>query len=182
MAIRSGAEYIASLRDGREVWLGGQRVEDVPTHPAFRGCVDTVAQLYDLQHDPAYADTLTYEEGGERYALSYHEPRQAADLERLRRMIELVARYSGATLARAPEYVPLILLGLCSIQDDLAHDHPEYGANLARYFAWCKATNVALSHSFTDPVVDRNRPESADAILRVVERRPDGVVVRGVRA
>jgi aromatic ring hydroxylase len=182
MAIRTGAEYIASLRDGREVWLGGQRVADVPAHPAFRGCVDSVARLYDMQHEPAYADILTFDAEGGRHALSYHETRSAADLVRLRRMIEFVARYSGGTLARAPEYVPLVLLGLCAIQDQLGRDNPYYATNLARYVAWCRATNVALSHSFTDPVVDRNRPESADAILRVVNRRADGVVVRGVRA
>jgi 4-hydroxyphenylacetate 3-monooxygenase len=45
MAITSGADYIESLRDGREVWLGGARVADVPTHPAFRGCVNTVGEL-----------------------------------------------------------------------------------------------------------------------------------------
>src|SRR5215204_1647160 len=126
MAIRTGAEYIESLRDGREVWLGGQRVTDVPTHPAFRGCVDSIARLYDMQHEPAYADILTFDAAGERHALSYREPRAAADLVRLRRMIEFVARYSGGTLARAPEYVPLILLGLCSIQDQLGQDNPAH--------------------------------------------------------
>src|SRR4051794_29303172 len=99
MGLRSGAEYIESLRDGREVWLGGQRVADVPSHPAFRGCVETVGQLYDMQQDPAYAETLTFQgDDGARAALSYCEPHSADDLRRLRRMIELVARFSGGTL------------------------------------------------------------------------------------
>ena len=66
MAISSGADYLESLRDGREVWLGGARVADVPTHPAFRGCVNTVAELYDMQRDPAYADLLTFDAGDGR--------------------------------------------------------------------------------------------------------------------
>jgi aromatic ring hydroxylase len=171
------------LRDGRDVWLGGQRVADVPTHPAFRGSIDTVARLYDMQHEPAYADLLTFQAAdGTPCALSYCEPRTAADLMQLRKMIEFIARYSGGTLARAPEYVPLILLGLCAIRDELGRENPAYPANLDRYFAWCRDHNLALSHSFTDPAVDRVRPESANAILRIVDRPPEGVVVRGVRA
>ncbi len=183
MAITSSEDYIESLRDGRDVWLGGWRVADVPTHPAFRGCVNTVGELYDMQRDPAYTEILTFDPGdGKRYARSYCAPHSTADLVELRRMIELIARFSGGTLARSPEYVPLILLGLLAIKDDLARTNPVYADNLERYTRFCRDNNLALSHSFTDPVVDRTRPESADAILRVVERRPEGVVVRGVRA
>lgn len=183
MTIRSGEAYIESLRDGRDVWLGGERVADVPAHPAFRGCVNSVGELYDMQRDPAYADLLTFDPGDGRRALkSYCAPRSAADLLEMRRMIELIARFSGGTLARAPEYVPLILLGLLAIKDDLGRTNPAYAANLERYTRLCRDNNLALSHSFTDPIVDRSRPESADTILHVVDRRPDGMVVRGVRA
>jgi aromatic ring hydroxylase len=171
------------LRDGRDVWLGGEPVADVPSHPAFRGCVNTVGDLYDMQRDAAYADLLTFDPGdGQRYPQSYCAPHSAADLLAMRRMIELIARVSGGTLARSPEYVPLILLGLLAIKDDLGQTNPAYVDRLERYTRFCRDNNLALSHSFTDPIVDRSRPESADAILRVVERRTDGMVVRGIRA
>ena len=183
MAITSGADYIESLRDGRDVWLGGRRVADVPAHPAFRGCVNSVGELYDMQRDPAYTDLLMFDPGnGGRALKSYRPPHSAADLIELRRMIELVARFSGGTLARSPEYVPLVLLGLLAIKDDLGSVNPAYAATLEAYTRRCRDHNLALSHSFTDPIVDRSRPESADAILRVVDRRPEGMVVRGVRA
>jgi len=51
--IRTGEEYKASLRDGREVWMSGERVEDVTTHPMFKPLVDVRAHIYDMQHDPA---------------------------------------------------------------------------------------------------------------------------------
>jgi anthranilate 3-monooxygenase (FAD) / 4-hydroxyphenylacetate 3-monooxygenase len=61
MGIRTGQQYIDGLKSrSREVWLRGQRVDDVTTHPAFRAQVQSIARLYDLQHDPAHADTLTY--------------------------------------------------------------------------------------------------------------------------
>src|SRR5262245_22210485 len=55
----TGAEYLESLRDGREVWIYGERVDDVTTHPAFRNSARSLAKLYDALHDPAQRDVLT---------------------------------------------------------------------------------------------------------------------------
>jgi 4-hydroxyphenylacetate 3-monooxygenase len=57
---RSGDEYVRGLRDGRTVLLNGERVPDVTTHPAFAAGIRTVAQLYDLAHDPANREVMTY--------------------------------------------------------------------------------------------------------------------------
>ena len=55
----TGAEYLESLRDGREVYIYGERVKDVTTHPAFRNAARTIARLYDALHDPKQQDVLT---------------------------------------------------------------------------------------------------------------------------
>ena len=55
----TGDEYIESLRDDREIYLYGERVKDVTTHPAFRNPVRMTARLYDALHDPAHRDVLT---------------------------------------------------------------------------------------------------------------------------
>src|SRR6185295_19451566 len=55
----TGAEYLASLRDEREVYIYGERVEDVTTHPAFRNSARSVARLYDALHDPKTKPILT---------------------------------------------------------------------------------------------------------------------------
>src|SRR5438309_8628410 len=55
----TGAEYLESLRDGREIWLYGERVKDVTTHPGFRNTARMIARLYDALHDPARKDVLT---------------------------------------------------------------------------------------------------------------------------
>ena len=51
----TGDEYIECIRDGREVWIYGERVKDVTTHPAFRNTARMIARLYDALHDPARA-------------------------------------------------------------------------------------------------------------------------------
>src|SRR5262249_42248709 len=55
----TGREYLESLRDGREIYIYGERVPDVTTHPAFRNAARTIARLYDALHDPATKDLLT---------------------------------------------------------------------------------------------------------------------------
>ncbi len=55
----TGAEYMQSLRDGREVYIDGERVADVTTHPAFRNSVRSIARRYDALHDPARQGLLT---------------------------------------------------------------------------------------------------------------------------
>src|SRR5215472_11084248 len=55
----TGAEYIESLHDGREVYFDGDRVTDLTTHPAFRNSIRSIARLYDALHDPKTRDLLT---------------------------------------------------------------------------------------------------------------------------
>src|SRR5262252_4522933 len=57
----TGQEYLESLKDGREIWIYGERVRDVTTHPAFRNTVRMIARLYDALHDPAHKGALTME-------------------------------------------------------------------------------------------------------------------------
>src|SRR5947208_13718449 len=57
----TGKEYLESLRDGREIWIYGERVKDVTTHPGFRNTARMIARLYDALHNPALQDVLTTE-------------------------------------------------------------------------------------------------------------------------
>ncbi|HKA53929.1 MAG TPA: 4-hydroxyphenylacetate 3-hydroxylase N-terminal domain-containing protein, partial [Candidatus Binatia bacterium] len=104
MPARTGAEYLRGLRErDAEVWLGNERVRDVTTHPALRRCAGSVAHLYDMQHDPALRDEMTYlsPTSGTRVGLSFITPRSLEDLQRRSRMMLHWARYSGGMLGRS---------------------------------------------------------------------------------
>ena len=58
--LRTGDEYRESLRDGRNVWIDGERVNDVTTHPAFKPLVDVRARMYDVTYSGQHADILNY--------------------------------------------------------------------------------------------------------------------------
>src|SRR5688572_24648705 len=107
MAVRRGEEYLESLRDGRRVWLAGERVEDVTAHPALAGCARSVAGVYDLQHSPEHQDLLTMRSPatGERVSLAYLLPQSIDDLGRQRRMYEHLVRRAGGVAARLPQHL-----------------------------------------------------------------------------
>ena len=65
--IRTGEQYIESIRDGRKVYVNGERVEDVPTHPMFKPLVDIRARIYDMAHDPDKAELLFSDEARARF-------------------------------------------------------------------------------------------------------------------
>ncbi len=89
-------EYLDSLRDGREVWIHGERVDDVTAHPAFRNSARSVARLYDALHDPAHKDVLTVEtdtgNGGFTHPF-FRAPTSAEDLVRGRDAIAAWQRH-----------------------------------------------------------------------------------------
>ena len=103
----TGDEYIDSLRDGREIYLHGERVEDVTTHPAFRNSVRMVARLYDGFHDEATADKLLVDtdtgSGGKTHPF-FKIPKSVDDLKDSRTAIETWARISYGWLGRSPDY------------------------------------------------------------------------------
>jgi aromatic ring hydroxylase len=89
MAVRQGKDYVEALRDGRQVWHAGRRIEDVTCHPGFAGTVATLASLYDLQHSTVYGPTMTTMWEGERTSYSYYPPTTAQELAAKRRNVEL---------------------------------------------------------------------------------------------
>jgi len=80
--LRTGKEHLESLRDGRVVYIGGEKVDDVTTHPAFRNAAATVAAIYDMKADPASRDTMSYQEDGGRHSIYFLRPRSRDDLQR----------------------------------------------------------------------------------------------------
>jgi 4-hydroxyphenylacetate 3-monooxygenase len=86
MAVRTGEQFLAGLRDGREVWLEGERVKDVTTHPKLARMAKTLAGIYDLQHDPKLHDEMTFK-----------SPSSGEDVAqtRLRNRSATLPRYAG---------------------------------------------------------------------------------------
>ena len=188
MPARTGEQFIGGLRaQPREVWLGGQRVGDPVTQPAFRHVVRSIAALYDLQHDPARRDEMTYvsPSSGERVGLSFLTPRTRDDLVRVRQMMKIWADYSGGMLGRSPDYLNRSLMAFAAAADYCGENDPRFARNLRRYYERVREQDLCLTHTLINPQANRSTgpagqadPHLAASLVRETDR---GIMIRGAR-
>ena len=190
----TGARYIESLKDGREVWLDGQKVSDVTAHPALTGMVHELARIYDLQHSAEFGEQMTFvsPETGNRCSLSWQLPACAEDLKRKRRNSEIWNEQSWGQLGRSPDILAPHIITLYNSREALAavkNPHCDFGENIANYHRHCLENDLFLTHALGDPQVDRSeQPQNEqravleeDIALHVVEETAEGVIVHGAK-
>ncbi len=117
--LRTGNEHLASIRDGRVIYVGSERVEDVTQHPAFRNAAQTVAALYDMKANPVLRDEMTFEEDGGRHAIYFLRARSREDLQR--RMIghQRIADFTYGMFGRSPDHVASFVTGMAMKPEEL---------------------------------------------------------------
>ena len=187
MAVRTGAQFLKGLQDGREVWLEGERVAEVTTHPKLARMAQTLASVYDLQHDSKFLQEMTFKSpsSGEPVALSYLIPETQDDLMRRRLALEIVAHDSYGMLGRTPDYVNIQLTAMRQMASLYGRNDPKYGENLIAYHEYVRENDLCLTHAFGHPQVNRGVGigELADPYiaLGIVNTNSEGVVVRGAK-
>lgn len=176
----TGDEYLESVRDGRSVYIDGEKVKDVTEHPAFRNSARSIARLYDALHDPDKADVLL---GEDRHGIVTHKffkPSYSADeLMGARGAIEAWARLSYGFMGRSPDYKAAFMATLGAAPEFYAPFTDSAEAWYRRYAEQA----LFLNHILINPPIDRNREvhEVEDVYLHAVEERDDGIVVRGAK-
>jgi aromatic ring hydroxylase len=189
----TGRRYVESLKDGREVWIDGRRVDDVTAHPAFKPMIGALARVYDLQNSPDYRDAMTFldPESGVRASISWLLPRSTADLRRKRRNSELWNELTWGQLGRSPDILAPYIISALHLKDEFSqvkHPRCDFGENLENYYKHCLRNDLFLTHALGDPQVDRSEQpqnerrkvrEDEEVALHVVEETKDGVIVTG---
>ncbi|SVE39272.1 uncharacterized protein METZ01_LOCUS492126, partial [marine metagenome] len=158
----NAARYKESLRDGREVWLDGEIVKDVTTHPAFASTIDELARIYELQHTDEYRDQMTFvsPESGVRCSISYLLPRNLEDLKKKRRNSEIWNQQAWGQFGRGPDLLPQFVLGMYNNREALSsvkNPHCDFGENIVNYHTYCQENDIFLTHALGDPQVDRSQ-------------------------
>ena len=168
----TGAEYLESLRDGREVYIYGERVEDVTTHPAFRNAARTIARLYDALHDPKQKDVLTCPTDTGSGAFTHKFFRVAHSREELigqRDAIAHWARLSYGWMGRSPDYKASLMNALGAN----AAFYEKFADNATHWYARSQNHVLFMNHAIVNPPVDRMK--AADQVKDVFirsRRRP----------
>jgi 4-hydroxyphenylacetate 3-monooxygenase len=179
-----GARYLESLRDGREVWYRGERIDDVTTHPVFARMAHEVARIYDMQHAPETRDIMTFEtDKGLRASYSYFLPTAPEHLLLRRANTEIWCREVFGMCGRLPDFCASMVVGYYDIRDELGKLSPELAGNPAAYLDYARDNDLVLSHGLHDPCMDKSlRPsQDPDRCVRVVKELDDGIIVRGAR-
>src|SRR5271154_4350707 len=185
MGIRTGKEFVASLRDDRTVYVNGARVKDVTEYPPFRGIVATMASLYDLQHERKAELTYASPKTGAPVAAGFMLAETLEAGEFRARAEEIRADYTLGLMGRMPDFCNAMVTDFMAARAHLGRREPRYAENLARYYEECRDGDFSLTHTLGDPQIDRSQgpAHQADpfAALRLVRETDAGIVVRGAK-
>ncbi|WP_159887428.1 4-hydroxyphenylacetate 3-hydroxylase family protein [Paenibacillus puerhi] len=182
-----GERFLQSLDDGRSVWLEGKRVESIRQHPAFRGTLSTIRDLFDTLDDPALRDQVGYKaEGREPYAHSaFLVPYTAEQLAQRSRSFAFWSAQTHGMMSRLSDYARSIVTGWYAARRRLNELDPGFERKITAYYEHARDHDLFLTTAIIDPQIDRSGSlddsRIADRYLHVVRETEDGIIVRGAK-
>ncbi|MFC3039483.1 4-hydroxyphenylacetate 3-hydroxylase family protein [Virgibacillus xinjiangensis] len=176
----NGKEYLESLRDGREVYLNGEKIEDVTEHPAYRNSARSYARMYDALHDPEMESKLvTTTEYGDKTHKFFKTSRHAQDLLESRDAIATWSKMNFGFMGRTPDYKASFTAQL----DAYADYYKGFEDNAKAWYRKASKDVPFINHTIVNPQVDRSKPlhENKDVFVRAVAEKDDGIIVSGAK-
>jgi 4-hydroxyphenylacetate 3-monooxygenase len=182
--LRTGDEYLASLRDGRRVRLGNEWVADVTSHPAFRNAARSFASLYDRKRLPEHQDAMTTEIEGVRCSAWFALPKDRATLAHRAEAHRRVAEWSHGLLGRSMDHVPAALAGMAMVPELFEANRPGFGTNLVNYLDHLRRGDLFACYLVLTPQGSRNpefytRTGRRNPAMRVTGEYEGGIIVSG---
>ena len=183
--IRTGEEYRESIRDGRVVFMNGEKVPDVTTHPMFKPLVDIRARIYDMQHDAATATVMTYhDDEDEPFSVGLKLPYTQEDWQDKRKSTDAVFEDIGGVVTRVGDETVGEMWSLYDGQDVLNQVDPQFSQNITNHIHRVIDHDPFHVSANTDPKGDRSKApqdQDPDMLLHVVKETDEGIVVRGAK-
>lgn len=181
--MKTGADHLASLRDGRVVYLHGTTVDDVTTHPAFRNSVASAASLYDFQAANPDLMTIASPTSGGRVNAMWDRPTSYEALVARRRAMEAWAETHYGFMGRSPDHVGSCITGMMMAPEVFEEYSPARAAALADYYRHVRDNDIFLTYVIINPQADRSKAahEQADEFLTagIVDEDSTGLTIRG---
>ncbi len=186
----TGADYIRRIDQlNPDVWVDGHQIDGkISEHPAFKGVMNSQAKLYDIQHQEAIKDTMTYisPETNDRVGISFLIPKTKEDLILRRSMTQEWAKTSAGMMGRSPDYMNTILTSFAASKHLLEGQKNCFPNNLYSFYKKAREEDLTFTHTFINPQVNRSRfkiIENTDDIIaaKIVDRNQEGIVVKGAK-
>lgn len=186
MPAKTGREYIERLKQANNnVYIDGQRVQDVTEHPAFRNVIRSMASLYDLQYEKPDKMLYTSPTSGAKVGKTFMEPKTIDDLVARREAIMEWQQFSGGLMGRTPDYLNADVMAIGAAHEFFAEDDPLFAENAKRYSEYARENDISLTHTLIHPQVNRAKAQheqkDANVALHLVEKNKDGIIVDGIR-
>jgi 4-hydroxyphenylacetate 3-monooxygenase len=185
--MRTGADYLKSLRDGRQVFVDGEKVADVTGHKAFREAARSMARLYDIAAEPANRELMTFTSSktGQPVLRAYQIPKTHADLRARRLFSETWAEATFGLMGRTPDHVAGFFCGFAAVPSVFAAGGQRFADNVVAYYEHLRDNHLYASYAIVPPQIDRSKPahKQSDPALYagVVKERDDGIVISGAQ-
>lgn len=178
----NGEEYLASLRDGREVYYAGEKVEDITRHPAFRNSARSIAALYDALHAPETREQLCWDTDSGNGGYTHKFFRFATSSEELLEQRDAIAewaRMSYGWMGRTPDY-KAAFGDVCGANPDFYGD---FADNARTWYQRIQENCLYLNHAIVNPPVDRHKSSDTvkDVYVHVTKEDDKGMWVNGAK-
>jgi 4-hydroxyphenylacetate 3-monooxygenase len=183
---KNGTEHLASLKDGRSVYIDGELVPDVTTHLAFRNSVASAASLYDFQARPENLELMTFapEGANRRINRSWQLPRSYAEMVSRRRALTAWAECSYGFMGRSPDHLASALVGQRMGLEVFERGGPDRAKAFADYFDYASSSDLFLTYVIINPQANRSKDwgdQDDDLVARIVDEDGSGVTIRGAK-
>jgi 4-hydroxyphenylacetate 3-monooxygenase len=186
-AMRTGPEYLRSLRDGRAIFVDGERVKDVTAHPAFREAARSIAHMFDIAAAPENRELMTYSspKTGAPVWRAWQIPRSHDELRAKRRAAETWAESTFGLMGRTPDHVAGFIAGYAAKPALFAAGGAHFADNLQKIYERVRDQHLYVTYALVPPQIDRSKPahQQKDPTLYagVVKERDDGIVISGAQ-
>ncbi|MEE9148959.1 MAG: 4-hydroxyphenylacetate 3-hydroxylase N-terminal domain-containing protein, partial [Candidatus Tectomicrobia bacterium] len=183
--MKTGADHIESLRDGRTVYLHGQVVEDVVEHPAYRNAVRSAAHLYDFQAAPENLERMTFASptNGVRVNRCWQLPHSYGELVQRREALTAWAEQTYGFMGRSPDHVASCLAGMVMGLEVFEQHSPERARALWDYFTYARDHDLFVTYIIVNPQANRAQGASgqADEFLAaaICDEDATGITIKG---
>lgn len=181
--MKTGADHLASLADGRTIFLDGERIAEPIEHPAFRNATRAAAALYDLQAADPEVMTIASPTSGKRVARHWQMPRSREDLIARRQAMTVWAQASAGFFGRSPDHIPSAIAGMLVGIDRLRALDAKRADALVEYFEYARDNDLYITYTIVNPQANQAKGPGAQPspACRVIGEDARGITVRGAK-
>ena len=188
MPARNGQDYLNGLKaTHREIWLGGEKIDNTAEHPMLKGGAEAIAAYYDLQHEYPQELLIPDSETGEEIGISHMQPRSIEDLNRRGAGLRRISEMSMGVMGRTPDYMNVTFAGFADDRTLWAGAdgiNDEGYENVVAFQKRLRRDDLSLTHTIVHPTVDKQKDSiyaGNPVPLHKVGETDDAIIVRGAR-